>query len=303
MPTLKQLICTIELCDGDKLSPVPEFGTTYGDGIVITHVPIPTCPLPFAIRLTSSHYIAEGLAAFLFMDGDHQCNRNKTGLKPGKGVDFLLRQREDGLGNGRFLARDWTFDRFNIGMLFFKHSREKLTCSFIVPKGETPEDTDFEHFRHLGTIQIVVVRCTEKPESKAFGTPSGSFTDDNPNNDNKSETENVIVHAPRGSLDKERSSASQQYATVLRPTAEDVSSSEDIDLQAFGGLFDGAGDAPGNMPNHFHERPYNDIYYSDRDWYEHCAPPLVSFRMGTSSHGYERDKNHAMPPSLRWFDG
>lgn len=129
MPTLKQLECTIELCDDEKFTPFQEFGTTYGDGLVITHVLIPARSQPFSIRLTSNRFIADGLAALLFIDGEYQCNRNRTGLKPNKGVNFLFRQREDCLGDGKFLGRDWSFEKFNTSSSFHTHSGQTADSS------------------------------------------------------------------------------------------------------------------------------------------------------------------------------
>ena len=121
MPTLRQLRCEVEW--GNTQTPFPEYGTTYGDGIVETYIPIPDHPQPFAIRLRSTKYIAEGLAMLIFMDGDYQCNRNRLGLqRPSPGVpqnmteiDLRVRQRERALGNGNYLGRGWRFDKHNIG--------------------------------------------------------------------------------------------------------------------------------------------------------------------------------------------
>ncbi|KAK0933350.1 hypothetical protein LTS01_026176, partial [Friedmanniomyces endolithicus] len=57
-------------------------------------------------------YIAPGLAAFVFMDGQYQCNRNRLRLKlPEDGVDpsqyeidFYMRQKEEKAADGRFVG-------------------------------------------------------------------------------------------------------------------------------------------------------------------------------------------------------
>lgn len=123
MPSLKQLRCEIEW--GNTKTPFPEYGTTYGDGVVETYIAIPDHPQPFAVHLTSKSYIAEGLAMFVFMDGDYQCNRNRLNLKPPAPgtprnfteVDFRVRQKEKPLGDGSYLGRGWRFDKHNIGKL------------------------------------------------------------------------------------------------------------------------------------------------------------------------------------------
>lgn len=121
MPTLKQLKCVIEL--GNTEMPFAEYGTTYGDGVVETYIAIPDHPQPFAIHLTSTKYLAEGLAMLIFMDGEYQCNRNRLNLKPPKPdlpknmteMNLRVRQKEKPLGDGSYIGRAWRFDKHNIG--------------------------------------------------------------------------------------------------------------------------------------------------------------------------------------------
>lgn len=132
MPPLKQLKCEIEW--GNTKVPFPEYGTTYGDGIVETYIAIPDHPQPFALHLTSKSYIAEGLAMMVFVDGDYQCNRNRLDLKrpkPGMSqklteVEFRLRQKEKPFGDGSYLGRGWRFDRHNIGQISPIHPGYKI---------------------------------------------------------------------------------------------------------------------------------------------------------------------------------
>lgn len=124
MPSLKQLTCTID--DGARNEPLAEFNTTYRDGFVETYVAVQSRPLPFTIHLTSQGYIAPGLAMFVYIDGVAQCNRNRQGLIVPKvdsrpeetEVDIRVRQKEVGFDNDRFIAREWTFEKLNIGDLF-----------------------------------------------------------------------------------------------------------------------------------------------------------------------------------------
>lgn len=124
MPTLKQLTCEIEW--GNKKIPFPEYGTTYGDGVVETYIAIPDHAQPFAVHLTSNGYIAEGLAMMVFMDGEYQCNRNRLNLKPPRpgissrmtNMELRVRQKEKPLGRGTYLGRSWRFDKHNVGRFF-----------------------------------------------------------------------------------------------------------------------------------------------------------------------------------------
>jgi len=121
MPTFQQLACHIEQAESNlKLR---EYGTTYGDGFVDTFVAIPDEPCGFSIHLTSSGYIAPGLAMFVYMDGVYQCNRNRRGLKiPDKDTplercfaEFRVRQKEEKRSDGTFIGRSWNFEKLNVG--------------------------------------------------------------------------------------------------------------------------------------------------------------------------------------------
>jgi hypothetical protein len=121
MPSLKDLICTIELSQTQHA--LPEYGTTYGDGFVETFVPIPSQPQSFSIHLTSNTFIAPGIAIFVYVDGVYQCNRNRQDIRPRKPsdsrslVDFRVRQKEERQKDGSMVAREWTFDKLNVGEL------------------------------------------------------------------------------------------------------------------------------------------------------------------------------------------
>jgi hypothetical protein len=123
MPSLKDLHCFIELPNGKNQ--LREFGTTYGDGCVETFVAVPERPQPFSIRLSSSKFIAPGLAMYVFIDGVYQCNRNRQNLKLRKPpdrkslVEFVVRQKEERQDDGTMIARDWNFERLDIGAMIF----------------------------------------------------------------------------------------------------------------------------------------------------------------------------------------
>jgi len=119
MPSLKDLHCFIELPGTD--TKLQEFGTIYSDGHVETFVAVPTGPQPFEIHLSSSNFIAPGLAMYVFIDGVYQCNRNRQNLKLRKPpnrkslIDFRVRQKEEQQKDGTMIARDWRFEKLNIG--------------------------------------------------------------------------------------------------------------------------------------------------------------------------------------------
>jgi hypothetical protein len=123
MPSLKDLHCSIEI--GRSQQVLQEHGTTYGDGLVETFVAVPTSPKRFSVHLVSSAYVAEGLAMYVFIDGIYQCNRNrrcvKDKVKRGQIVnrhslvDFRVRQKEEKQKHGSMVAREWTFEKLDLG--------------------------------------------------------------------------------------------------------------------------------------------------------------------------------------------
>ena len=123
MPKLKQLSCAIEWAPAGTC--LPEYGRVYGDGIVETFIAVPERPQAFDIHLTSTGLISEGLAVLVFIDGQYQCNRNRTNLGSCRSgdvldssrVDIRLRQKERPIGDGTYLGREWRFDSHNIGRL------------------------------------------------------------------------------------------------------------------------------------------------------------------------------------------
>ena len=123
MPTLKQINCSIEL--GPSNTKLKEYGARYSDGHVESFVAVPETDIPFSIHLQSEGYIAPGIAFFVFMDGEYQCNRNRIGLKlPLEDIqpteyetEFRVRQKEEKTSFGTFVVRNWTFAKLNEGIL------------------------------------------------------------------------------------------------------------------------------------------------------------------------------------------
>ncbi|KAJ8105315.1 hypothetical protein OPT61_g10252 [Boeremia exigua] len=121
MPRLKDLNCSIELSTDNE--PLPELGTVYGDAFVETFIPVPKKQQAFTVHLSSTNFIASGIAMYVFIDGVYQCNRNRQDLKLRKPldrhslVDFRVRQKEEKQEDGSMTAREWTFDTLGHGRL------------------------------------------------------------------------------------------------------------------------------------------------------------------------------------------
>ncbi|KAK5105811.1 hypothetical protein LTR62_002134 [Meristemomyces frigidus] len=147
MPTLNHIKCSVELV-ANKVQ-LKEYGTKYSDRAVETFIAVPQSDLPFVVRLQSEGYIAPGLSAFVFIDGEYHSNRNKLNLKlPNEAidpcesvVDFTFRQKEDKDSDGNFIGRPWTF--------------AKLKTSN--PDQAAASNQSF--LKNVGTIEVVVLRC------------------------------------------------------------------------------------------------------------------------------------------------
>ena len=121
MPTLKQITCHVEWSDSDL--PLHEYQTIYADGFVETYVAVPPISTAFSVHLRSRGYIAPGLAMFVYMDGEYQCNRNRSNLKiPSEAkkskqteVDFKVRQKEELMPDGSFSGKQWKFESLRTG--------------------------------------------------------------------------------------------------------------------------------------------------------------------------------------------
>ncbi|KAF1997499.1 hypothetical protein P154DRAFT_281518 [Amniculicola lignicola CBS 123094] len=172
MPSLKGLHCRLE-CPNKQF--LQEVGTTYGDGAVECFTPIPLEPKEFCVRLLSTEYIAPGLAMFVYIDGELQCNRNRLGLKdpgaPLKGPDmdvminFIVRGHEVKQKDGTMIKRNWSFAALNIGnhvrfpahrALLTRHQDKADTASAIKPN----------IVDNVGCIEVLVLRCEEDTRGK-----------------------------------------------------------------------------------------------------------------------------------------
>lgn len=166
MPALKQLTCSIEL--GTTNVALTEYGTEYGDGNVSTFVAVPSDDVPFSIHLQSSGYIAPGLAIFVFIDGQYQCNRNRRGMvipdadtQPSHyEVDLRVRQKESKQPDGTFLGRAWTFNTLNIGMSCLPYAVCSADLIHAVPTDKAPKVSP-TFLQNIGNIEVVVLRCKD----------------------------------------------------------------------------------------------------------------------------------------------
>ena len=135
MPTLKQVTCSVE-CDNTVR--LREHGTLYSDGFVSTYIVVPPQPTKFSIHVTSEGFIARGLAIYVFIDGVPQCNRNRTDLlypcaglkKSDYEVKFRIRQKEEKLADGKWVAREWTFADLNIGKITSRMNNILMKLNF-----------------------------------------------------------------------------------------------------------------------------------------------------------------------------
>ncbi|KAK5127095.1 hypothetical protein LTR85_008455 [Meristemomyces frigidus] len=209
MPKLKQITCSVEL--GPSRTTLKEYGARYSDGVVECFIAVPDTQVPFCLHIESQGYIAPGLAVFVFMDGQYQCNRNRLHLPmPADGVpttqcevDFCMRQKEEKTSGGTFVGRDWSFTQLNTSNA---DNAASLNPNFM---------------QNVGTIEVVILRCSSEGEQVrtpdlAFGKPGREVS--------------------RPSSDR------HSRAPSVAPSSKAKDGSD-----AFGGmfgLFDGAGDEP-----------------------------------------------------------
>lgn len=288
MPSLKQLTCSIEL--GSTHTKVVEYGKDYGDGHVTSYIAVPSEEVNFSIHLTSQGYIAPGLAMFVYMDGQYQCNRNRRGLQvPAKGisneqveVDLRVRQKESKQADGSFLGRDWTFHGLNLV------SADKV------------DETDDVFLDNLGTIEVIVLRCKDAPlpppsapvvresSSRAVSKPVSKHSTTQQEKKEHSKSSSSHRHKDPSAKAKESSKLASKSGSTKPKTAKESSTGG-----MMGGLFDGASDDPdhaGVNPksywNDWNKRPAITSSRPTRNLY--LAPeeplPLVPKQAARSKH-------------------
>jgi hypothetical protein len=163
MPTSNHVSCTVRLANSFD-EPVPEYATTYSDCAVSTYIAIPQHRIWFEIHLDSDGYIAPGLAAFVYIDGNYVGNKNTVGFTPG--IEHQLHLVFDGFeelsdGGENVTKRNWWFEEFNVG----KYSLVlilKFSSPDIFPVKERSGALLAEQvLKNLGLIEIVVLRCED----------------------------------------------------------------------------------------------------------------------------------------------
>jgi len=288
MPSLKQLTCSIEL--GSTHTKIIEYGKDYGDGHVTSYIAVPSEEVKFSIHLTSHGYIAPGLAMFVYMDGQYQCNRNRRGLQvPAKGVrdeqvevDLRVRQKESKQADGSFLGRDWTFHGLNLV------SADKV------------DETDDVFLDNLGTIEVIVLRCKDvpvpSPSAPVTRESSSRPTSKPASKHSTAQQENKESSKPSSSDHKHKTSsakAEQPPKTSSKPESSRPKSAKESSLGGLHHLFDGASDEPdhaGINPksywNDWNKRPTIPSSRPTRNLY--LAPeeplPLVPKQAARSKH-------------------
>jgi hypothetical protein len=116
MPALGHLECHLELEPGGIQ--FDEYRIQYSNSAVKSYVVVPGHSSTFSIVLNVEGYIAPGLSVYVFMDGVFQVSKNKAtgGRNAKKGIQLRFSQREQHITNERVIARDWRFEKFNVGM-------------------------------------------------------------------------------------------------------------------------------------------------------------------------------------------
>lgn len=244
MPTLKQVTCSLEL--GPNNTKLREYGHRFTDGGVEAFVAVPEADIPFKVHVTSNGYIAPGLAAYLFIDGQYQANRNRQRLQtpsPSTNpreyeVDFYLRQREEKTSEGMFVAREWTFSKLQTA------------------NADMAPNINSNFTENVGTIEIVILRCKDGGDEASneyltdpAGAPAG-------------------IHQPVYAAQKALSERALSKAAFKAPSIVSTKKASEAGGSMMGGmfgLFDGAGDHPGYAP--YTPRFPRDVHYRD-DHYE-----------------------------------
>jgi hypothetical protein len=133
MVTLNNLECSIYIEDSSiKLT---EYNQRYADGAVKLYVAAPAIDAAFRIRIIANGYVAQGVAAFVYIDGRYQCNRNCMTPVTGDGkIELNLRQKEEKTAQGHFIGRDWRFTSLGKGktkQLYNESMSTNLYLSFV----------------------------------------------------------------------------------------------------------------------------------------------------------------------------
>lgn len=224
-----------------------------------------------------------GLAMFVYMDGEYQCNRNRRNLRipdentrpKGTEIDFRVRQKEELQPDGTFCGQQWKFRELNIGRFQSLRicSENVLTCAVSNPGAalESPAPHDAEH---VGTIEVVVLRCYPASSEEKLSSKSAS----------------------RGQLVGELAPEESSDSSSEESPSDNGSESE------FGGLFDGTGDERHNMPKSL---PFGGDATSDQPSYWNNVEQQNSWNQGENSYAWgdanDSPNANALPtPGKKW---
>jgi len=305
MPTLKQLTCTIEWA-GSQVA-LKEYSTAYSDGFVQTYVAIPPASTTFSVHLKSNGYIAPGLAMFVYMDGKYQCNRNRRNLRVPDGtmsrrlteIDFRVRQKEEKLEDGSYLGKEWRFEKLNTGNCLSLKQRYRGLYTNLKPlvsgDAQALKDLTMHSFEHLGTIEIVVLRCHADPIVEAPKRPMPT-----PSADSK-------PMAPSDQSVKSKNPAkAPQPSEPAKPQAKEADSSSHLYQDMMGGIFDGpvdereplamsmpfGGDGGWDQPSSRQPsgKPWDYTMTNENQGVYH--PPHQPPASAPASHGPHRSRSH-----------
>jgi hypothetical protein len=114
--------CSIEI--NGPSTKLAEYNRRYADHAVKMYVAVPSTDAPFRVHIITNGDVAPGIAAFVYIDGRYQCNRNRMASSSGDGkIELILRQKEEKTTHGCFVGRDWRFTNLGKGEFCCKHMR------------------------------------------------------------------------------------------------------------------------------------------------------------------------------------
>jgi len=77
--------------------------------------------MTFSVKCKTTGFIGQGIAAFVFLDGVYQANRNQLGVhsvnqRDSTSVEFIFRQKEEwDRREGTIIGREWKFSDLDTG--------------------------------------------------------------------------------------------------------------------------------------------------------------------------------------------
>ncbi|PNS18519.1 Ataxin-2 [Sphaceloma murrayae] len=230
MPELNGMKCTIDM--GQNNESLQEYSTTYGNQKVDCLICVPYNDQHFSVHLTTTAFVASGLAAFVYIDGKYQANRNCTGLIvpdapnscSGHEVDFRFRQREEVDGSGKFLiGREWSFK------------------ALALAPNDTVPHVSRTYIENLGVIEVVVLRCIADNSLQPKRATDFGQDEEKRHRVRQDQVLQADAHQKESSDSSKRE---EGKATVPRPASVKTATPTPSEFLGFGSLLDGASDVP-----------------------------------------------------------